>query len=321
MGIVYGAPILPPPAPASAFHDLVMTWDGWDGSTWPLTDAARGVFLGIDGIEGLTKPQYTQWTQSSPSVAGQWFRGSVADPRKVFWPLEIYSDVSSEAWVDLEAKFWKTMRVGKYGTWKVTGPRNETRSLRCRFVDDGAKAFTYDPVQAAWAAYGVTLVADQPFWSGSPVSRSWQGSDPVDFFNGEDKATPFRIGSASTLANARITNPGDEPAWPVWIIIGDSEAASVGIGTSVVEVPFEVPGGKALVIDQDPTVQTAVMYNYTPAAGSVPESFTGGVDRTSDLGAVAFAPIPAGQNVPVAIELTGGGIIRLSITPLYERAW
>lgn len=72
-------------------------------------------------------------------------------------------------------------------------------------------------------------------------------------------------------ANAKINNPGDVDAWPTWTIIGDSTAAAVGVGTSVVEVPFVVPAGKALVVNTDPTVQTAVMYNYTPANGSTPE--------------------------------------------------
>ena len=320
-GLVYAVPAAAPPAPASEYHDLVMSWQGWDGSIWPLTDYSHGVYLGIDGIEGLAKPAYTQWTQASPSVPGQWFRGAVANERKVFWPLEIYSDAGSAAWVELERGFWRTMRVGRYGIWSVTGPTNETRTLSCRFVDDGAKAYTYDPVAAAWSVYGLTLVADQPYWAGEQISKTWKAPAPVDFFNGPGKAAPFNIVSGSTFANAKISNPGDVEAWPVWTIMGNSTSASVGIGSATVQVPFTVGPGKALVIDTDPTAQQALLYDYTPAAGEAPEIFANPVDRTPDLGSAAFAPIPEGEARSLSVALTGGGTVRAAITPLYERAW
>jgi hypothetical protein len=45
------------------------------------------------------------------------------------------------------------------------------------------------------------------------------------------------------------------------------------------------------------------------------------VDRTEDLGTADFAPIPAGQDRRLNISMTGDGIIRAAITPLYRRAW
>lgn len=317
MEIVYAAPYMPPAPPAPLWFGMRVTWTGWDGSVWDLNDPSGGVCLIRAGVEGLAMPAFTEWVQNSPSVAGQWFRGAVADPRRVFWPLCVFQDASTQGWIDLDRAFWKTMDPEKYGIWTITAPGGSSRSLRCRFKDDDGHAFEQDPFERGWATYGVSLMADAPFWFGPEVSRVWKGEELVDFFPGP----PFYISSGSTMANAKINNPGDVDAWPTWTIIGDSTVAAVGVGASVVEVPFVVPAGKALVVNTDPTVQTAVMYNYTPANGSAPELLSNPVDRTADLGTANFAPIPAGQDRRLNISMTGDGIIRAAITPLYRRAW
>jgi hypothetical protein len=88
----------------------------------------------------------------------------------------------------------------------------------------------------------------------------------------------------------------------------------MGVGDSVVEVPFTVADGKALVVDTDPRVQTAIEYDYP--------GMTNPVDRTADLtGAVDFAAIPAGGTSPLNVSITGDGTIRVELVPLYWRAW
>jgi hypothetical protein len=44
-------------------------------------------------------------------------------------------------------------------------------------------------------------------------------------------------------------------------------------------------------------------------------------NRTSNLGAVSFASVPPGANVPLSVALTGTGRVRIELTPLYRRAW
>ena len=126
-----------------------------------------------------------------------------------------------------------------------------------------------------------------------------------------------------TTANAAATNDGDEDAWPVWTVVGPAAAgAHVGVGGNVVEVPFAVADGKALVLDTDPRVRTALQYDYTPAAGKAPAAFANPVDRTADLtGAVDFASIPAGGTTPLNVAFAGTGALQVEITPMYWRAW
>lgn len=312
MNFAYASPYVPPPLPVPAWGGMEVSWIGWDGSIWGLNAFGSGVQLESAGVEGLSMPSYTQWVQSSPSIAGQIFRGAIEDPRKVFWPLFLYSDVNTQAWIDLDRAFWASMHAEKYGQWKITQPSGESRTLACRFVDDGSHAYELDPFKVGWTLYGMTLMADKPFWTGPPVTAAWKASVALGMFAGPGV---INIASGSTFANANLSNPGDVDAWPVWTIIGDSTTASVGVGTSQIQVPFTISDGKAVVIDTDPTVQTALYGDWVDGALVSP------VDRTPDLGDANFSMIPAGADRPLNISLTGGGQIQVSLTPRFRKAW
>ncbi|MEZ2373126.1 hypothetical protein [Arthrobacter sp. RCC_34] len=314
-GIVYGIPYSPPAPPVKAFTGVALTWTGWDGSMWDLTDPSAGVFLRNESVEGLGAPEWQIWTKTSPAVSGQHYRGSVVQARRVFWPLFIYHDDSSMDWVRRDQALWRTMDPDKPGIWKATLPDGSSRELSCRFESVQDDGYSIDPVRQGWAVYGIALTADKPFWLGKTISRTWQNRVPKDFFNAPGKATPYNISSGSTMASASIPNTGDEPAWPVWVIAGPSTVASVGVGDTAVPVPFTIPEGKAILLDTDPTEQIALYGDWDG------ETLRNPVDRTIDLGSASFAPIPAGQSVPLNISMTGAGSIRAEIRPRYRRAW
>jgi hypothetical protein len=320
-GIAFYAPAPPPLPPAApVFVKTAVTWTGWDGSVWDLTDPGAGVVLVNAGVEGLHMPKFRQWTRQSPAVPGQTFTGMVAEPRDVVLPLLIFEDASSQQWVDRDRAFWKSMHPAREGTLTVSAAGTGTaRSLRLRLVPD-AHTYPADPVFSGWAQYVVALVADQPFWAGPPIQAGLNAATDMEFYE-ETGPQLININSGHGIADAAVTNTGDEDAWPVWTVIGPADGAYMGVGDRIVDAP-DVADGKALVIDTDPRVQTAIEYDYTPASGSVPEVLENPVDRTAELtGAVDFAPIPAGGTSPINIGLTGSGILRVRITPLYWRAW
>ena len=45
------------------------------------------------------------------------------------------------------------------------------------------------------------------------------------------------------------------------------------------------------------------------------------VDKTADLGEADFAPIPAGQQVPLSLTLNGEGTVEALLPTLYRRPW
>lgn len=298
-------PVTPPPPPPSllavfAPPHLTMTWTGWDGTVFDLTDQASPVRL-KQGVRGLHEPGVQRFSDTSPALAGSLYRGFRTLERDVFWPVAIYG---AEAFFEADRAFWRTMDPGRPGVWAVTAIDGSTRRLLCRFAPDAGHVFRADPSPIGWAAYGVSLVADdQPYWQADPIVRRWKAADAVPFFPGP----PFRISSGSTLASAKITNPGDVETYPVWTLTGPFTSATVGVGGLLVEVPSPLGAGRSMTVDTDPSAYSAVLDD--------------GTDVTRTLGRSEFVPIPAGESVSLSLSMIGSGAVSAQITPLYRRAW
>lgn len=319
--IAYAVPESTPPA-ESLWVGTEMIWTGHDGSIWNLTDPAGGVVLLRQGVEGLHMPQFTQWVRKGPAVPGQTFTGAIAEPRSVVLPLAVYTDSSSQAWINRDRAFWKSMHPRRYGTLTVSpGGTGSRRSLKLRLVPD-AHAYDADPAYACWSDYVAVLVADQPLWTGETIRRAWGPPATQEFY---EQTGPHLVNimTGHNTSNASISNDGDEDAWPRWTVIGPVTAAHMGVGDQVVEVPFPVPAGKAVVVDEDPRVRTAIEYDYVPPTLFADAILHNPVDRTEDLtGAIDWARIPAlGGEIPVNVEVTGSGLIQIELTPLHWRAW
>lgn len=316
MAIVFAVPFVPS-APPKPWIGLNMTWTGWDGSLWNLTKASEGVVM-LPGVRGLTMPPVVHYTTAYPTVAGARWRGHAVDPREVFWPIQLFSDVGSQAWIDRDRAFWRTMRPDKTGTWTVIQPSGEERKLDCRFDNDSEQSFNTDPVMVGWSNYGIVMKANAPFWRGTPITREWVAGAPVPFFptGGTGGLT---IGSSRGLSTATIKNPGDVEAFPVWELTGPVTSASVGIGGKTINVPFAIAAGQVLIINSDPAVQSATLYNVTGSGAT--RVLSSPVNKTMQLGAVNFAPVPAEATTPLSLTMTGTGRVTLKLTPLYLRAW
>ena len=283
-----------------------MTWTGWDGSEWDLL-GSNGVAL-TAGARGMSMPPVDRFTSTSPALAGSRWRGSRTLEREVFWPLFVYNDGGSQAWVEHDRAFWRTMDPTRPGLWSVTHPDGTIRTLVCRFVDDGDGVFDRDPSAAGWAVYGVTLVAEQPYWQGTPVTQTWKTVSPVSFFGAGSGGPPFTISPGSSLAKASINNPGDVDAYPLYTITGPVDSVSVGYAGNVVQLGA-IADGQTRIVDTRPDRLTVKDQN--------------GVDRWSELGASANfdAPLPPGNPISLSLAMVGAGTVTASIIPLYYRAW
>lgn len=307
--IATGSPAPTPPSLLRPFTSAQHQWTGWDGSTWDLNDTERGVFLTDAGVRGLKNPRAERWVSESPTTHGSRRRGGRFKEREVHWNIAVFGD-SSEEWISLEAAWWKTLDVDMAGMWTVTLPGRAPRSLMCRFVDDGDHTYDVDPVGEGWAVYGINLVAEDPFWRSSPVVRSWTSVEGVPFLD-PDGSPPLHISPSATLSSAEVTNPGDLEAWPLWRATarpGGSGVTSVQVGVSGQLVSFGQPllAGQTLEIQTDPTDQRA---------------FLDGEEVTHLLSTFDFAPIPAGESVPLQLAMTGDGEVTASFYPRYLRAW
>lgn len=183
----------------------------------------------------------------------------------------------------------------------------------------------YDPFKRGWAKYGVTLLADQPYWLGESVAKSWAQGDMRNYYvTAEDRATYgyaddviHYLSAGGSLGSAKFTNDGDVPTYPTWTVVGPTTAVSFGVEGSTIIVPFTIPAGYAVQIDTDP-INGQVLW-YGPWDG---KQITAPVDRTTDLDPTSkFVAIPRGQDKVLSIAMTGTGTVIAEVTNKYWKAW
>lgn len=291
---------------------MVVRWTGWDGSVWNLTTGLEGVAL-QPGFRGFGMPDVQNYRQEGPTTDGSTFNGFRVQKREVFLPLLTWVGSSdfygSQSWIDKDAAFFDTMRPGRSGTLTVEAPNGSERSLECRFESDNSQAFDTDPSFVGWAPYGVTLIADDPFWYGEPLLETWGSEVPVEFFGGEPPDTMFTISTGASFTKASMVNEGQHESYIKWTIKGAFETIKVGVGSALIQIPFALGASQTAVIDTSPS-DMRVMVN--------------GVDRTSDLTVMPkFTPVPAGGKTNLTISYTGTatGTVSAELRTRYYRAW
>lgn len=298
----------------SPFHIQKHTWYGTDGSVWDLDDPDSGVFLVQEAIEGLHYPLTDDIERESPSIAGGSFHGYRVKPRDVIWALYVYTDESSEAFYDLDSRIWRSMRVGQYGTWRVTLPDGSFRELSMRQVPT---AFSHerDPGRFGWVKYPVRFKADvNPFWTYPyevPGSKStFDSTEGDNFFGGEAGAGPeFVISPTRAETTKEIYNDGDEPVNPVITVKGPMDFVDFSIGNRNYHLECDLEFGEWLTI------------NTKPREFSLSDS--SGANRMKSIDNWVFEPLPiqATTKITVFAQGLGGGSVMFDVSPLYHRAW
>ena len=296
----------PPVQPVQQWFGMDVSWTDCNGITWDLNN--DDVLLVQGDVRGLGMPKFDRYTQSGPALAGSAFKGWRTQEREVFWPILVHTFGSTAEWLSLDQRFWAGMRPDALGTWTITTPDGAARCLDLRFEDDGDASFSRDPMLAGWFVYGITLVAEQPYWRGETIARTWQVSGDSNWLS--PSAGVFVISTGSNIDTATATNPGDVDAWPVWRVTGPAGSASLGIGGGVVEYTAAIGSGVTVEIDTRPDKMTAIR-----------------LDTGDDVSANATwspLPVPPGVSVETALALSSAGDaarVELNLTPLYFRAW
>ena len=299
--LVYAAaPYAPPPPPAPPWVGYTMTWTGPDGAAWPL-DGSTGVLLLQDGLVGLHIPEHDRYTSTAPSIAGSRHRGSRAQERDVEWNLLVYSDASSEAWLELDRAFWSSFDTDDPGVWTVSDLNGRALSLECRLTPKN-DPYARDPSLFGWNLYNVQMVAGDPFWRGAPIERSWHNSTPVAFFDPAGSPS-FHISSAATLATAQLDNPGAASAWLAYEFVGPLTDISITMNDGTIEPP-DVADGSTLLVNTDPQVASVLL---------------DGADVFYTVGAWDPRPLPKSASTLLTIAATGTGTISATFTPRYRR--
>lgn len=288
---------------------LNIEWVGTDGSTWDLVNG--DVQLSNAGVMGLGMPTATDQVKITPGSHGQRFQSWKLNPREVFLPL-IFNAASNADVEGIQRAFWHSMTIGEYGSLNVTDGNGYTRSLDLRFVDDGTLSYGLDPYsqRAPYKAFGVNMIADQPFWQGEEVSFSFSlgTGGTATFFGNGSNATPFYIVKSAGGEDAYVTNLGDMPSWVKWEITAPMTSFSLGIDGHYVAGDIALTTGQTLTIESDPLKQIAYKNDGTKV--------------TRLLTSADFQSVPAtGLPVLLEIDVVGTGTVTASFRPQFMRAF
>lgn len=306
--VVYSAaPELPEP-PLPKFLGLSHAWTGWDGTRFDLSVPTAGVLMLMDGATGMHMPEFDQYTDEHASVDGARYRGTRTRVRNPEWTLGIFGDTTPE-WRDRDSAFWRTMHPGRPGLWAVTDADGAARTLTCRYRSSSELQYGRDPHKAGWAIYPVSLMAERPYWEGSPInSPVWGESESEDFTGPSDAAPDYYVSGATSLGSAQLTNPGDVDAHVTYTVRGiGSGLTSVAISAAGGQLGFgAVAAGSVLRINTDPTAPLATL---------------DGVDVSGSVDPWDPRSIPAGESSPLDITMVGQGTVQASFVPRYFRAF
>lgn len=288
---------------------LNIQWTDTNGTAWDLVHGP--VALMNAGVMGFGMPKTFDTIRQTALVHGQTLQSWRLEPRDIFLPVTFRDDADLDV-NGIQRAFWDGLALGQYGNLQVTDSNGGIRSIDARFVSDGDVSFTVDPYAQthAYRPYGVSLVADDPWWRG-PVESFSFGLGPegtATFFGNGSSATPFYIIKSTGGADSTLTNDGDQDSWITWTIKGPMTSFDLEIGGHHIAGNITVLTGDTLTIETSPLNQIAYLSDGTKV--------------TRDLTSADFAALPAtGLPVNVGIDVVGTGTITASFSPVYWRAF
>lgn len=299
-------------------EDLQVLWEGVDGSIWDLLNPLSPVRA--MSLEGLGLPSFTNSWSKSPARDGQRYESTVWDLNTVTVTVEVGDAYipdgytrrrRGEDWRQLDRSFRASLSPELEGRLVVISGVGR-RELAVRLVAPVSPPSKIDPAVLGYATYQLQLTAgDEPWWVGNEVAAVFPWSDTSQpFFGGNSGSTLLYISVASVFSSAVIPNPGDRPAYARWWARGPFGSLRVGVGEEVVVLPLNLGADQAVYVDSlAQTIVDGQGGNLWPLMGYVNPT---------------WAPIPAGESVPLHIEMDGaaaGAVVGVSLRPRYNAPW
>lgn len=305
-----GPPDGPPVVVPKVRDEPTLIWQGWTGDEWVLAgDRNAGTFILQDGLGGLLEPAI-QYYFSENTGDGATYRGHRIPARQVTVPMFVWAPTPSEMRAE-DARFRKTLRPERTAVLVVQEPDGSRRYLTVRYLSGAEGAFSGETYGKHWMSYTITLTAEDPFFYGDPESATFEGVDPVDFYNG-GTAPDYIISQANTIASAKVTNVGDEPAYVTWTVHGAMSDFVGGWPGGIIHLPIALTSGEEITVYTDPRDGRIIDQTGASRWGQL-------VDED-----IQFGPLPAGEETELGLTVADGDastFVTISWTPKYRSAW
>jgi hypothetical protein len=269
-------------------------------------DLASGPVYALAGASGFGSPDPEHWWRSPVQLDGSFHQGLRIPAREVSLPVEV-SGRTNDEWLAVDRRFWRGMDPRETVGLVVTTPDARSRWLTMRLVNGGDVEHEIDPMLNKQAVYPLTFLAGDPYWRGEHIEQVYGAEvGATNMFPGP----PFSIGTTKTITSGNVTNPGDIPAWPRWVINGPYTSATVGVGSAQVTLSTAIGAGATREINMDPRYNSIRKGN--------------GDDAWLEATNAVFEPIPPGVDVPLSMSVVGDSpdtSVELHFDAKYRRAW
>jgi hypothetical protein len=273
---------------------------GVDGSVWPLMGLGPSPAKLANGLGGLHLPQVKHLWKSTARGSGQVWLGSRAQSRQ--FSLNVYIPDADDV-----PAFWEAVSTDELATLVVNGER----SLAVRLDEDNQFDFTKDPYLGVDSVYPVhhrrpAGVAGEA--GHGDVQLPGGGHDGLLRADGAGSAVLHHGGVAvrygvGEQSGGSAGGSGVDGAGPGWGVPGGRRGSC-----DAAAVRFAVRG-HGVIDTAAQTITDPTGNSLWPLMGYTP---------------VDFAPVPPGDEVPIAIGMDGAGSgasISVSLTPRFRRAW
>lgn len=228
-------------------------WTPADGSpAIDLTDEAAGYSVEADGTRGLRSVTYEFVSEKYAGIDGDTVRAVRAEPNRPSLALLVRASNAADFQARCRALI-RSMRpkIGR-GLLTITQPDGTSRTLPC-YVESGLEGDEADEVTmpGRWWRVILKLYAPEPWWLGPVRPLSIGLGAPQPFF----PIFPMRLAPSTVQGSFTIDlSDTDDPAWPVWTVIGPGNGLTLKNVTTnrTLTVNASVGAGDSLVIDTRP---------------------------------------------------------------------
>lgn len=283
----------------------------WNGDTFDLRKGP--VRVGAEGTSGVLKLlKLDTHTRQSAGRDGQTRTGWSAPAQPLQIPVK-WGGYTAEPFEVTDSRLWAALDPTQVSTLRVRDTvRNSDRTCGIRLEDDGY-SFTDDPTDMGLGETTLQLVADDPWWKGTPVVVPFgqQAGSATPFYGASGFGPPFYLAGANANGQQSVVNPGQAPAFPLWTLVGPISSFTLAVDGSVLDMTAaSLLTGETLYIDSDPTVLRAWRVKADATI----------VEETQNLATWGFSTIARGATSTVKATLAGTGTATLSFVPRYLRA-
>lgn len=292
---------------------LKVRWIDYRGKVWHLTEGTEGVVLDL-GQRGLG------WAELTHTFTHNGMQHAAASVGRGVHMLKVLvgASLTGQAFYDLAAEWWYAANSPyNLGTLEVERPDGTVRTRRLRLAETPDTSYMYDPGiglengPELWA-----LTGNGPWWHGPEQSSTYTleditGGSSTPFYGDDGTAWPFYISGGAQADDAWISNQGQGPMWPTWTLAGPLTSARFGVpGGGELGYAGSVAPGELVVVTTDPSNR----YVTEQVSGDNRYGFVSGV----------FAPVPAGDRVPLTViaeGMTAQSSITVTVRETYAGAF